>query len=270
VQIRSVTGIYFSPTGTTQRAVDAFCRGTGQPFELVDLTLPRARKVAKHSFGKDDVVVVGLPVYGGRLPKNLDDFFSALRGQAAPAIALVVYGNRDYNDALVELRMRLEDRNFKVEAGATFIGEHTFSQKIASGRPDAQDLVVAADFGRITAASIAPGSKGELKLKGEYPFVWKGYDPAENVDFPPHPKLVTNETCTQCGICAENCPWGAIDPKDGKIRDYSKCMICYRCAKICPVKAIEAKGEKFLAYLPQFEARLNSQRREPELFLPHC
>jgi ferredoxin len=266
--IKNVFAVYFSPTGTTRKAISAFARGMGLRWKEIDLTLPENRQIVNQSFTKDDLLVAGLPVYGGRLPKNLDNFFSGLTGNGTPAVALVMYGNREYDDALIELKLRLEEKGFVVKAGAAFIGEHSFSEKIATGRPDARDLTAAADFGRKTIESINKGLSGKLNLKGNFPFVKKGYDPAIHLDFPPHPRIVTTESCTQCQICSQNCPWGAINPSDCKIRDYSKCLLCFRCLKNCPEKAIQATGEKWLEYLPQFEKRLNAQRKEPELFLP--
>jgi ferredoxin len=260
--------VYFSPTGTTQRSITAFVEGMSVATEIIDLTLPKTRKGFSRSFSKNELVSVGLPVYGGRLPIDLEDFFSGLQGSNTPAVAVVEYGNREFDDAMVELKMRLEERGFVVKAGAAFIGEHTFSVKIASGRPDAGDLAIATEFGEKVVASIRKNASGRLTLKGNYPFVKKGYDPKVHLEFPPHPRLTTNDDCTQCGLCAENCPWGAIDPADCRIRNYSKCMICYRCLKNCPVNAIEMTNEKYKEYLPQFEKRLNAMRKEPELFLP--
>jgi ferredoxin len=268
MKIKKVYAIYFSPTGTTQKAITAFVQGMAIPFETIDLTLPKDRHAFSRFFRNDELVVVGFPVYAGRLPMDLNDFFSRLQGQDTPAVAMVMYGNREYNDALIELRLLLEEKGFIVKAGAAFIGEHTFSEKVATGRPDRDDLALAADFGRKTVASIEADCPGELKLKGNYPFTWKGYHPSMHIENPPHPLLTTLESCTQCGLCAENCPWGAIDPNNCTIRDYSKCMICYRCLKNCPSKSIQVTGDKFAAYLPQFILRVNSQQKEPEIFLP--
>ncbi len=268
MSVKKVYAVYFSPTYTTKKSVEAFVEGMGIPTEKVDLTLPKVRQSFNRAFGKDELVAVGLPVYGGRLPLDLEDFFSGLKGDATPAVAIVLYGNREFDDALIELRMRLEDRGFAVKAGAAFIGEHTFSVKIATGRPDSNDLTVAADFGRKVLECVKQDYKGKLVLKGNYPFVKKGYDPKVHLEFPPHPRFTTTEDCNQCGLCAEDCPWGAIDSSDCRLRNYSKCMICYRCFKNCPVSAIQMVNEKFREYLPSFEKRLNAQRKEPELFLP--
>ncbi|MFC2011098.1 4Fe-4S dicluster domain-containing protein [Chloroflexota bacterium] len=266
--INKAFSIYLSPTGTTQKVALAVATGMGIPIEACDLTIPKARQAFNHSFGKDEIAIFGLPVYAGRLPKNIEDFFSGLEGNAAPAVALVLYGNRDYNDALVELRLRLEDRGFVVKAGAAFIGEHTFSKNIARGRPDNNDLAIAAEFGGKVAVSIATDITGTLNLKGNYPFVWKGYDPANPGDHPTFFSIETNEHCTQCHLCAENCPWEAIDMDDPKIINSAICMRCLRCLKNCPSSAKCIVDDKFLSFLPDFEKRLNSRRCEPELFFP--
>lgn len=270
MNITSVTAVYFSPTGTTQRAVLTIAKATGIPFKDIDLTLPDIRRTFRQSFGKHDLVIFGLPVYAGRLPKNLDDFFSGLEADCTPAAAVVVYGNRDYNDALIELKMRLEDRGFTVVSAAAFIGQHTHSAKIATGRPDTNDLSIAMDFGKKTVSGIYRDAPHvNLKLKGDYPFTWQGFDPTFiPIGYPPRPRLVTTEDCDECLLCIQNCPWQAITPD--RTRNYSKCMICYRCVKNCPSQAVRITGEEFLAILPQFEA-MCSRRCEPELFFcfPH-
>jgi ferredoxin/flavodoxin len=268
MDIRKVYSVYFSPTGTTEKTVIAVADGTGISNEKYDLTTREVRRTFKHSFGKDELVVAGLPVYHGRLPKNIDDFFSGLKGNSTSAIAVIVFGNREYEDALIELKMRLEGNGFEVIAGAAFIGEHTFSKNIATGRPDEKDIAIAAGFGRDTAASIARNVSGTLTVKGNYPFVAKGYDPTHPELYPSYPNVTTTEECTHCGLCAENCPWGAIDIDDPTVIIYSKCMRCFRCIKNCPSSAKKVIDAKFLDMLPRFEMRLNARRCEPELFLP--
>ena len=263
-----VFSIYLSPTGTTQKVALAIARGMGMPFEDLDLTTPKARQAFKHSFSKNEIAIVGLPVYAGRLPKNIDNFFSGLEGNGASAVALVLYGNRNYNDALVELKLKLKECGFVVKAGAAFIGEHTFSKNIADGRPDENDLAIAADFGKKVVASIDMDIPGNLTIKGDYPFVWRGYDPANPGDHPTFFTISTNKQCTQCYLCAENCPWEAIEMNDPRMIDITKCMRCLRCLKNCPSSAKYITDEKFLSFLPEFEMRLNSRRCEPELFLP--
>jgi len=266
--LKRVHAVYFSPTGTTGKAVTAFAEGTGLPCEKIDLTSLKNRQAFEQSFLKNELVIAGMPVYGGRLPKNLDNFFSGLKGNNTPAAALVMYGNREYDDALIELKIRLEERGFDVIAGAAFIGEHTFSKNIATGRPNADDLTMAKGFGRRMIKEFDRASSHKLTLKGNYPFVAKGFDPTQPGPLTTFTVITTTENCTQCGLCAENCPWGAIDEDDSTVINSAHCFRCFRCIKNCPVNAKAVKDEKFLAFLPQFEMRLNAARKEPELFLP--
>jgi ferredoxin len=260
MKISKTVAVYFSPTHTTEKSLKAFAVGTGLPVETIDLTTPQQRQGFSRTFAKDELVVVGLPVYAGRLPAMLDDFFTGLHGQGGPAVTVVVYGNRDYDDSLLELKMKLEEHHFSVRAAATFIGEHTFSSKIATGRPDANDLVTASGFGKKVVTSITEDTPGQLVLKGSYPFKAKGIAPGM--------VPATSEECILCGLCIENCPWGAIDQNDCKKVDAAKCMRCARCIKECPVGAKQFTDPAHLAFIPDFEKRLTVRRCEPELFLP--
>jgi ferredoxin len=157
------------------------------------------------------------------------------------------------------LKVKLEERGFKVVAGAAFIGEHTISRKIATGRPDESDLAIAYDFGRRAAAAANAGISA-LNVKGAYPFVARGTGPSYTPE--------TSDSCTRCGLCAANCPWGAIDPADCRTVDGTRCLRCARCVKGCPTGAKQFTDDGFLARRADMEARLGSRRREPELFLP--
>ena len=59
---------------------------------------------------------------------------------------MVCYGNRNFDDSLVELRDLLEADGFRTVAAGAFIGEHSFSTTLAAGRPDQTDLERAARF----------------------------------------------------------------------------------------------------------------------------
>lgn len=268
MDIKKVVTVYFSPTGNTKKAVSAFSAGMGLPVEEIDLTLPQKRQGFERSFAKDELLVAALPVYAGKLPMNLEDFFEGLKGDNTPAVAAVSYGNREYDDALIELKMKLEERGFTVKAATAFIGQHSFSSKIATGRPDSGDIATITDFGRRTVQSIANGTSGSLSFKGTYPFTAAGYNPSLQGSSPARPPILTGDECNRCGLCADTCPWGSIDHRDFKTINNDKCFRCFHCVKICPVHAKNVTDEKWLAFLTTFEARLNANKKEPELFLP--
>lgn len=264
--IQKVHAVYLSPTGTTARAVIAAGMGAGLSCDITDLTSFKKRQGFKKIFSKDELVIAGLPVYAGRLPTHLDDFFAGLEGNGAPAAALVMYGHRDYDDALLEMKNRLEERGFNVIAAAAFVGEHTFSKNIAPGRPDDKDLALAAEFGAKALTAANNGNTGELKFKGNFPYKMPGFDPENPGPHAHFPLIVTGEGCTRCGTCADECPWGAIAMDDNVTTDNSKCMHCFHCIRVCPTGAKKAEGDEFFKNIGEFEKRLNAEPKNPELF----
>ena len=64
---RRTTALYFSPTGGTRTYVRAVAAAMPHMGGEVDLTRPEERRKV-HMFGADGVVVLGVPVYYGRVP----------------------------------------------------------------------------------------------------------------------------------------------------------------------------------------------------------
>ena len=51
-----------------------------------------------------------------------------------------------------------------------------------------------------------------------------------------------SDDCISCGVCASNCPVGAISEGDGKfVIDADTCIECGACADACPVDAPKAE-----------------------------
>lgn len=119
---RKINAMYFSPTGTTKKIVSGIAdqileNMNGQiAVKNIDFTLPGVRKEAV-PFTAEDVVVIGVPVYAGRVPNVLLNYLNSIKGNGALAVSVVVYGNRNYDDAAIELKDILELNGFKVIAG---------------------------------------------------------------------------------------------------------------------------------------------------------
>lgn len=145
-----VRAVYFSPTRTTktivQEVAGALAAPLGASVEVTDLTLP-AQRPADVSCAADDVLVFGFPVYAGRVPVLLRDEFAHLEGRGTPAVVVGLYGNRAFDDALLEAADLLEERGFNVTAAGAFIGEHSLTARVGTGRPDDADIAVAQRFG---------------------------------------------------------------------------------------------------------------------------
>lgn len=193
------------------------------------------------------------PVYAGRIPALAADLFRQIDGHGMRAIVAVVYGNRDYDDALLELADIAVNDGFDVIAAGAFIAQHCIFPKVANGRPDTSDMAVAADFMERAKES---DNLDISTIKGNRPYKKPGAVPLQ-------PQTDENE-CVSCGVCAQECPTGAIDPVT-LATDKNKCITCCRCIAVCGSHARKFKGVKYATVSKIFCAQ-NSKRREPELF----
>ncbi len=245
----SLTQAVFSPTGGTQRVADAIASALN--VNKIDL----CAEVAPLPLFTPLIAV--LPVYGGRLPAVAVERLRKIKGAGQPAVAVVVYGNRAYDDALLELKNELTDAGFTVVAAAAFVAEHSIVRSIAAGRPNAQDIAIAADFGKAVAAKLASDDKTPVTVPGNYPYK----------DLPKMPVVpLTLESCGGCGRCARLCPVGAIPANAPHTTDASKCILCMRCVAVCPRRARLLPPP----VLEMFTQRLNAVATEPkqaELFI---
>ncbi|MDD3077813.1 MAG: EFR1 family ferrodoxin [Paludibacter sp.] len=260
----NINRIFFSPTGTTDKITEQIAMSLGESVKDYDLTLLKNRiKYEKLNFTGDDLVIVGVPVYGGRIPEFLENYFSVFKGNNTPTIFTVVYGNRDYDDALLDLKDLFEKRGFRGIAAGAFIGEHSYTEKVATARPDAVDLSLAAEFGEKCKAVLTDfetgGKNYVLNVKGNYPY--KERKPGASMV-----PQTNSEKCIDCGVCAQVCPMEAIDFNDYKNVDATKCIHCCSCVKKCPEHAKSFNHEVFLAIQQRLIDTCVLERKEPEMF----
>lgn len=114
-----VTAAYFSPTGGTKKYTEAIAGSLDENFMTVDLTRAENRRKS-FSFSPDDVVILGAPVYAGRLSIVEEGLFQNLKGQGTRTILVVTYGNRDFDDALLELKNLCIEKEFVPAAAGRF------------------------------------------------------------------------------------------------------------------------------------------------------
>lgn len=252
-----VTSIYFSATNTTKSCVDEFSSAFAAS-DRAEYNLADDMSAVLPDFGDDDLVIVASPVYGGRLPGVVADRFRQLRGGNAKAVAMVVYGNRDYDDALLELKEMLDEAGFRVVGAGAFIGRHSIFPKVGACRPDAQDRRCIRDFAGACAVKIAEGASGDLRVKGRKP-----YKKAAGV--PLHPSVLESD-CVKCGKCAAACPMGAIDGGDPLTTDAAKCISCGRCISVCSRNARRYRGLLY-ALTGGIFAACFSRRKSPDFYV---
>lgn len=242
---------FFSPSDTTRKYAKTMTVAFGGESQLIDLTHGSC-EIESELIDGDTVLLIS-PVYAGRIPAMAADLFRQIDGHGLRAIVAVVYGNRDYDDALLELADIAVNDGFNVIAAGAFIAQHCIFPKVANGRPDASDMTVAADFMKRAKES----DKLDIStIKGNRPYKRPGAIPLR-------PQTDENE-CVSCGVCARECPTGAIDPVT-LATDKNKCITCCRCIAVCGSHARKFKGVKYATVGKIFCAQ-NSKRREPELF----
>ena len=223
-----VNMIYFSPTGGTLKAAQGISVAWGQDITEIDIT-EYGRDYSKFRFSAADICVVAVPSYGGRMPDAAVRRLAQMQGNGSRTVGVVVYGNRDYDDTLLELQNTLVEAGFRVGALVTAIAQHSVANKLAAGRPNALDMEELKDIGvKIKEKWEKDGPNTDLTPKGNFPY-------REFGGIPLKPKA--GRKCTRCGLCAQKCPVGAIAKENPKNTDKGSCISCMRCIKICPAQA---------------------------------
>ena len=264
MEIQSAELVVFSPTGTTRTIVESVAQGFDVPFSLHDLTLPAGRG---SSCADGDLVVLGVPVYAGRVPATAAARLRAsVRGDGRPAVLVAVYGNRAFEDALVELRDLARELGFVPVAAAAFVGEHSFSSAqypVAPGRPDDADRAMARDFGArvraLLAGTASLSALDEPAIPGNVPY----REGAQALGISPQTDA---GLCVLCGQCAEACPAGAVSLREDAVEtDAARCLVCCACTRACPAGARVMLHPRILDFGKMLSEKF-ARRAEPEFF----
>lgn len=273
MEVRKIWALWFSPTGNTDRTVNTIAETLAEhlkvSLERIPFTRPGEREKAYH-FTEGDLVVVGTPTYAGKMPnKILPDFQTKLHGHGALAVGVVTFGNRSFDNALAELCATLEADGFHTVAGAAFVGEHAFTDRLADSRPDWEDKRAMEEFAagvsekvktftEIPAPIAVPGDAG-----APY-YVPKGTDgqPAKFLKAKPQTDL---SRCTNCGACARLCPMGAIDPSN-VVEVPGTCIKCHSCVRKCTRHAKYFDDPAFLSHVAMLEQTF-TEPAENQVFL---
>lgn len=247
----NVIEIVFSPTGGTEKAAHVIGKRWNENPQIIDLSDPKT-DFAKCKISAEDMVLIAMPSFGGRAPAAAISRLGQIAGNGARCTLVCVYGNRAYEDTLVEMEDAAVKCGFRVIAAVAAIAEHSILPQYAAGRPDASDEKQLTDF----ADCIAAKSDNSVTVPGNRPYKKGG-----SSGLVPKP----NKRCTKCGACAEKCPVQAIKPSDF-IADTQKCVSCMRCVKQCPSNARKLNAAMVHAAALALK-KACSQRKKNELFV---
>ncbi len=250
--------VVFSPTGGTQKVADALAGEWGEHADSVDLT-DAGKDYSKIEFQEDDVALIAIPSYGGRVPELAAKRLGQIHGNHARCILVCVYGNRAYEDTLVEMQDITEKCGFYVVAAVTAIAEHSIMHQYAAGRPDVQDVRELQDFAKKISGKLQNRDAKSLQLKvpGNRP-----YKKAGGAGLVPK----ADKNCTACGLCAKDCPAQAISRENIKEADSKKCISCMRCVVRCPESARKVNAMAVSAAALAMK-KVCTVKKENEIFL---
>ena len=243
-----VTTLYFSATYTTKRVVEAVAAGLSNEVVSYDITNDAATDAV--IIPREELLVVGVPVYAGRVPAMAAERLRRFKGDNTPVVVVAVYGNRHYDDAVLELHDIMTECGFRTVAAGAFIAQHSIFPKGGAARPDAVDLAEIKSFAEKSLAVLA-GDFGAINIPGNRPYKVPGGIPI----WP-----TASRKCNGCGACAKLCPTGAIDPAAPKGVNKEKCIKCGRCIVVCPTKARRFYGIKYSLAAARFNTAFAARR----------
>lgn len=253
--------IYFSAKETTKTYAETVGRLIDPDFK--EYNWLRESDRIEIDASQNDTLLFSMPVYGGFIPQICLQGTEGLTGHNTPAIIQAIYGNRHYDDALIQMKTLLENQGFIVIAAGAFVAEHSIFPTVGAGRPDEKDKAAMNEFALHCKQLLSErgrwiDKKLDVPGKADFnPFSYKG------VPFKPD----GDERCIQCGACIEICPQKAILEDNPRMTRNDQCISCGACIHICPTGARNYHGEQYETAKTGFEARCAEYREQETYYI---
>lgn len=172
--------ICFSPTGGTEKVAGFIAGKLGSDIVNIDLT-DRKADFKGVALNGNDVAVIAVPSYGGRVPAPAAERITQISGNGARAVIVCVYGNRAYEDTLAELQDCALKAGCSIVAAVAAIAEHSIVRRYAANRPDQDDYTALNKYAEQIAAKLNSNDSATPAIPGNRP-----YKKAGSVGFAPH------------------------------------------------------------------------------------
>ncbi len=212
--------VYFSPRGNTKK----ICNFLAKCFsEFVEVPIDKS---PLPDLSEDDLVIIAMPVFFGRIPKYACRILENFKGNGANLVILAVFGNRAYDDALMEMKLLLSAKGFKLLGAGAFVARHSIMRSVAMDRPDEIDFKELELFAHKLKEKLTTSSHDDFEVPGNIQLK----PIKENKVFPKG-----DDNCINCNICVQECPVGAIVSENPTDTNESLCISCMRCVEVCPV-----------------------------------
>lgn len=248
--------ITFSPTGGTKKVANFLANELSLDITAIDLSNVN-ENFYKYSLTNEDIAIIAVPSYSGRVPSVTIERILKIQGNGAKAIIVCVYGNRAYEDTLVELQDVVQQAGFSVISAIAAIAEHSIAHRYATNRPDMNDYRILKEFAGKISDKLKKNDFSTPTIPGNRP-----YRKAGNAGIVPK----ATKACTKCNLCASKCPVGAIDKNNPTKVNKKVCISCMRCVTVCPHHARKVNG-LLLAIVNMMLKKACTERKECELYL---
>lgn len=247
-----ISKIYFSPSGTTEKIVNEIGKNFDTDMENYDLLSFDSEKTFDN-----ELVIIGIPVFNGRIPKLACERLSKIKGNNTKAIVVLNYGNIDYGDALLELTEVLKKNNFNILGIATTVSQHSQFNKLGQNRPDAHDLEKITQFTKNIIKKLENNVENEIFVNG--------YKPYTEYNKPTFTVNCDDNLCVECLDCVYTCPEDAIMENTPTKTNLDDCTRCSTCINVCSENARFFGGAN---YHEEMESALsnNMERKEAEFY----
>lgn len=221
-----IHALYFSPTGGTKKVLDVICSAWDCQNEYVNLS-DISKADISISFDENDICIVAVPSFSGRVPQFIIPILQQLHGNKTKAILICTYGNRAFDDTLLELKDTLEQADFLCYCAIAAVTRHSVMPKYGAGRPDFDDIEELKQYA-VQCWEILNKPSTPMDIPGNRPY-------RDYISIPIHPKA--DRHCNECGLCYRKCPVHAIPDSNYRKCDPDICISCLQCVTVCPKNA---------------------------------